>query len=401
MREHVAIGASVQPPAAAGKIRCLIIVPALIRAGAETQAVDLANGLAEKGHSIHLGSFEPQLDQRDRISGDVHFHHVPRNSKYDRSLVHRFAALIDREGIDVVLGVLQFAALVGWLAARRSRRQPPVVAAVHTTINRGLKEELHDRLLYRRMLRRLAAVVFVCEHQRKHWVTKYPELAPSSRVVHNGVAPERFRREDFAEAASQLRRNLDIPDGDFVFASIAAFRPEKGHRLLLDAFAQVRENAWLVLAGDGSLRPEMEAYAESAGLGGRVRFLGSIPDSRPLIAASNATVLASTAVETFSMAMLESMALGVPMIAPRIGGLPEAIADGETGFLFPVGEVGSLTDHMRSAAEQPERTQRMGRSARNKIIREFTFEKMVAGTERVLADSLNPARPERASVASA
>lgn len=388
MSKNAAAFAESPLPKPPGAFRCLIVVPALIRAGAETQAIDLANGLAERGHAIHLCSFEPQLDQRDRVSDRVRFHHVLRRSKYDWTLVERLAALIDRERIDVVLGVLQFATLAGWLASRRSQRKPAVVAAVHTTINRGMKEELHDRLLYRRMLRSLPAVVFVCEHQRNHWIRKYPELAPLSRVVHNGVPPERFCRGDFAQAGSELRRRLGIPDDDFVFASIAAFRPEKGHRLLLDAFAEVRDNAWLVLAGEGDLRAGMEAHARDAGVGDRVRFLGSIPDPRPLIAASNATVLASTAVETFSMAMLESMAMGVPMIAPRIGGLPEAIVPEETGLLFPVGDAAALAARMRHLAGEPSKAAAMGRRARQKIADRFTFARMVTGTERVLAEAL-------------
>lgn len=370
-------------------LRCLIVVPSLIRAGAETQAVDLANGLAARGHSIHLCSFESQLDQKARISDDVRFHHLPRNSKYDRTLIARLAPIIDQERIDIVQGVQQIATLVAFLAAKRSRARPPVVSAIHTTINRGLKEELHDRLLYRRVFRRLPAVVFVCEHQRNHWVRKYPELAASSRVVHNGVAPERFRRHEFEEPARRLRAELDIPDGAFVFASIAAFRPEKGHKLLIDAFARVGNNAWLVFAGDGDLRAGMESYAAEAGLTGRVRFLGNVSDTRPLIAASNATVLASTAVETFSMAMLESMAMGVPMIAPRIGGLSEAIIDGETGLLFPIGDVPALSRHMQSVVEHPSAVITMGRAAEQKLIENFTVDKMIAKSERVLHESLH------------
>ena len=61
-------------------ISCLIVVPSLMRAGAETQAVDLANGLADRGHLVHLCSFEPQLDQRNRVSEKVKFHHIRRKS---------------------------------------------------------------------------------------------------------------------------------------------------------------------------------------------------------------------------------------------------------------------------------------------------------------------------------
>ena len=363
---------------------CLIVVPSLIRAGAETQAVDLANGLAAKGHSVHLCCFEQDLDQRDRLSGNVRFHHVPRKSKFDTTLVNRLAALIDEEKIEIVQAILQVSTLVAWLAANRSARQPPVVAAVHTTLNRGLKQELQERLLYRWIMRQLAGVVFVCEHQRQHWTGRYPELGRISHVVYNGLDPERFRSSDFAEAALQLRRDLRIPEQAFVFSCLAAFRPEKGHRILLDAFSRIDGDACLLLAGDGALRKSMEAFAARAGLEQSTRFVGNVPDVSPILAASQATVLASTAVETFSIAMLESMAMGVPMIAPRIAGLPEAIHDGDTGLLFSIGDRAALADRMQALLRQPAEAGRMGRAAREKLAGSFTLDNMVAGSEQVL-----------------
>jgi glycosyltransferase involved in cell wall biosynthesis len=384
-----------QPTLAQRPMTCLVVVPSLIRAGAETQAIDLANGLAASGHTIHLCSFEPQLDQRGRISDAVQFHHVRRDWKYDLSLIDRLAQVIDQKRIDVVQGVLQFATLIAWLAAKRSHTKPPVVAAVHTTINRGMKEELQDRLLYSRMLKRLPAVVFVCEHQRRHWIGKYPDLRPTSTVVHNGVDPNRFLRDNFTESATKLRARLGIPEQAFVFAAIAAFRPEKGHRILIDAFAHTSGDSFLVFAGDGDLRQKMESYATEAGLKDRTRFLGNIPDTRPLVAASNATVLASTAVETFSMAMLESMAMRVPMIAPRIGGLPEAIDDRETGLLFPIGDSLALTRCMKFVLHKPSEAERMGRSAERKVTECFSLVQMVHETERVLRRALESVGPEQ------
>ena len=304
-------------------------------------AIDLANGLSLSGHEVHLCSFEPQLDQRGRLSNAVHFHHVPRKTKYDFSLVAGIAAIIDREAIEIIQGILNFAVLVAWLAAKRSARKPPVVAAVHTTTNRGLKEELQDRLLYRWMFGRLSAVVFVCNFQRDYWIKKYPELRSLSRVVHNGIDVSRFRRGDFVLAAQKLRVELGIAESAFAFACIAAFRPEKAHRLLIEAFSSLPGSTYLILAGGGTERPGIEAAVLAAGLQGRVMFLGDIADVRPVIVASNATVLPSTSVETFSMAMLESMALQVPMIATRIGGLAEAITHGETG-LYALREIVNL-----------------------------------------------------------
>jgi glycosyltransferase involved in cell wall biosynthesis len=359
-----------------------------MRAGAETQAVDLANGLSSKKHCVHLCSFEPQLDQKKRLASSVGFHHVNRKSKYDFSFVADIAEIIDSEGVEVVQGIMQFGVLFAWLAANRSAGKPPVVASIHTTKNRGLKEELQDRLIYRWILGRLPAVVFVCEYQRQYWIRKYPELRRVARVVYNGVDVARFRRREFEAPARKLRVELGIAEDATVFACIAAFRPEKGHRLLIEAFSQLPANSYLILAGNGRTRPAVEAAVRAAGLRDRVHFLGNIPDVRPVIVASNATVLPSTAVETFSMAMLESMALEVPMIASRIGGLQEAIIDGETGLVCPPGDTKSLVVQMRFVIEHQSEVLRLGRAAADKVSECFTFERMVTANEIVLADTL-------------
>ena len=367
-------------------MKILIVVPSLTRAGAETQAVDLANGLAANGHIVHLCSFEPQLDQRDRLSSNVHFHHARRTGKYDSTFISTIIGVIDREKIDVVQGILLFAVLVAWLSAKRSARKPPVIAGVHTTINRGLKQEWQDRLLYRRLLRRLPAVLFVCNYQRDHWIGKFPELGPLARVVHNGIDVTRFQRESLLNPAQKLRAELGIPGSAFVFSCIAGLRPEKGHRLLIPAFARLPANTYLVLAGEGLERPAIEAIVREYGVSDRVRFLGKVSDVRPLIVASDATVLASTAVETFSIAMLESMALGVPLIASRIGGLPEAIIQRETGLLVPIGDVDALAAGMNYMVESTAEVRRMGQAAAQLIRSAFTLEKMIDGYERVLQE---------------
>ncbi len=365
-------------------MKCLIVVPSLARAGAETHAIDLANGLATRGHSIHLCSFEHQLDQRDRLSEEVQFHHVLRRSKYDLQLIAAIARIIDREQIEVIHGVMQFAVLIAWLAARQSIRRPPVVAGIHTTTNRGIKQEVQDRIIYRWMLRRLPSVVFVCDFQREFWLKRYPALKPLAHVVHNGIDVNRFQRQDFQTGAERMRGNLGLSESSILFACIAGFRPEKGHRLLIKAFAKLPSHVHLVLAGDGNERPAIEAQVAGADVVGRVHFLGSVADVRTLIVASDATVLASTAVETFSMAMLESMALEVPMIAPAIGGLPEAIEHEITGLLFPIGDVLGLEANMRRMAKSPALARSMGCAAANKVRHFFTLERMIEGHERLL-----------------
>lgn len=365
-------------------MRCLIVVPSLTRAGAETQAVNLANGLASRGHNVHLCVFERNLDQRLRIASNVTFHHVQRRAKYDLGFARDIARIIDDERVQVVQGILMFGIFVAWLAIQRSRSKPALVAAIHTTVNRGIKQEIQDRVLYRPILKRLPAIVFVCEFQRDYWIRKYPELARNSHVVYNGIDPSRLDRAAFQAEAGRLRATLAVPESAFVFSCIAGFRREKGHQLLIQAFARLRADAFLLLAGEGAERAALEDTVRTAGLSDRVRFLGSVPDVRPLIVASNATVLASTAVETFSMAMLESMALGVPLIASRIGGLPEAIVHHETGLLFPIGDIEALAAGMKEMTEVPAAVGTMGQAGAMKVRSSFTMDQMIDGSERVL-----------------
>lgn len=380
-------------------MRCLIILPSLKRAGAETQAVDLANGLSRLGHSVRLCAFESELDQVDRLDGAVQFRHIPRRSKYDFSLPPRVAALIDSERIEIILGVMQFAALIGLLASRRSRLRPPVVPALHTTVNRGTKEEAQDRLVYRSLLKRAPSVVFVCQYQRDYWTRKFPELEPLARVIHNGVDIARFARGDFLAAAGALRQELDIAASSFAFGCIAGFRKEKAHRQLVQAFEQLPANAYLLLAGDGPERPAVEAVVRDRGLARRVKFLGAVKDARPAILASNATVLPSVAVETFSMAMLESMALGVPVIASRIGGVSEAIEHGRSGLLFPPGDTDALVAALRYVMEHRSCAESFGNAAHASIAQHFTLRRMVEGYaslfEEILAISLGSGGSKR------
>jgi glycosyltransferase involved in cell wall biosynthesis len=370
-------------------VNYLLIVPSLRRAGAETQAVDLANGLSANGHDVSLFCFEAELDQRDRLLPEVKFFRDQRRRKYDFAFVKSLAAILDREGIEIVHGVMQFSSLVGWLAIQQSRSKPLLISAIHTTENRGLKEELHDRCVFRWILARSSAVVFVCEYQRAYWMHKYPGLKQHSWVVYNGVDSKKYDPDPWRSDTHQLRQQFKIGEGDFVFSCIAAFRPEKGHHILIEAFEPLANEALLMLAGEGQLRPTIEQLVRQKGIGDRVRFLGNIADVRPLLAVTDSTVLASTAVETFSIAMLESMAMGVPMIAPKIGGLQEAIIDGETGLVFEIGDKSELASKMRYLTENRVEAQSMGGAGREKVGIRFTIESMVKETEELCVKLLD------------
>ncbi len=367
------------------KINVLFLVPTLRRAGAENQVLDLVNALDNQKFRKTLVVFSGITDQIDRLDQtQVKLHQFDRTHKLDFSAARKIAKLIDQNKIDVIHCTLQISLLLGCLARSMACRSPTLVVAIHTTVNVSLYAELFDRCLYRWLIRCCNKVIFVCRHQSEFWVEKYPELRSKSVVVHNGVDVELFQRNPFKGAAESLKSSLGIPVGAPIIICVAGFRKEKNHQQLIEAFSRLDDEPYLLLAGDGKLRAEIEATVKHKGLSERVLFLGDLPDVRPALAAADISVLASTAVETFSIAMLESMAMGVPTVVTDIGGLSEAVVPGETGALVRVGDVVALTNTLNECLKDRRQLGDMRRMARSRVTKMFTKQAMVEKTGALL-----------------
>lgn len=370
-----------------GVVRAVFVLPSLSRGGAEVQTIDLVNGLSPSQFEKYLVTFEKHLGQKKRIDSEsVRFTHSPRRSKFDRSPAKEIARLIDERQIDVVHCSLQIAMLMGWLAIRYSIRKPKLIVALHTTLNRNSKNELFDRLLYQWLMRGCDKVICVCHAQEKHWQRKFPFLAGKTQVIYNGIDTEQFDSDVFQQTGRKLRQQLAIPEQAKVICHIASFRPEKGHTILLDAFGMLEQGTpgtFLLLVGDGVLRPEIEARVRRTNLANRVHFLGDLEDVRPALAASDCSVLASTA-ETFSIAMLESLAMRVPMVATDVGGIREAVVPEKTGLLVPPGSAECLADAMCYMLEHEDKRKLMGQAGRELVTVQFELEKVIAQTAALL-----------------
>ena len=171
---------------------------------------------------------------------------------------------------------------------------------------------------------------------------------------------------------------------------------------LVEAIARVRARgipARALFIGDGPMRPAVEARAAALGIAEHVLITGLQQDVRPLVAACDATVLCSTAVETFSLAALEAMALGRPVVHADIGGAAEMVRHGREGFLFPVGDTPALVERLAALAD-PALRSRMGAQARASVEARFGESAMVDRYESGLLE-LTTARSKRGNVRSA
>ena len=190
----------------------------------------------------------------------------------------------------------------------------------------------------------------------------------------NGVDTERFS----PGGRQAARAALGIGPESIVVGTVGRLDPVKDHVGLLQAFSQLAADprALLVIVGDGPTRATLAATAAGLGLGGRVRLLGERDDVPAVLTGFDIFVLSSIA-EGMSNAILEAMATGLPVVATRVGGNPELVADGSSGFLVEPGSPAALADALRRYLGDPGLLARHGRAARELAQAEFSLERMV------------------------
>jgi glycosyltransferase involved in cell wall biosynthesis len=209
-------------------------------------------------------------------------------------------------------------------------------------------------------LRRAACIV--CPSDFLRGLVRSWEI-PAERVV---VLPNAIPSPGELPPREQLRTSLGL-DGRNVLAFVGRFGPQKALGVALEAVAQV-EGVTLVLAGDGEGRRELEARARP--LGDRVRFLGALPrkSALELLAAADASLLTS-AWENLPHSVLEALAVGTPVIATAVGGVPELVQDGVNGLLVPPGDPVATADAVRRFFSDGELRERLRSGAAPSVAR--------------------------------
>jgi phosphatidylinositol alpha-1,6-mannosyltransferase len=170
----------------------------------------------------------------------------------------------------------------------------------------------------------------------------------------------------------------------------------KGTALLLEALSGLKDRAWsLDIAGEGEEKPGLQAQANALGLSGRVRFLPPVTeaDKPDFLREHDLFVLPSLApngdnfLEGLGISLLEAQASGLPVLAARTGGIPEAVREGETGLLFQPGDVGDLEAKLSELLNDRALRERLGREGPAWVAENFSWEKTLKGLEEVLEEA--------------
>jgi L-malate glycosyltransferase len=365
--------------------------------GSGVVATELGKELASRGHDVHFISYA--LPIRLTMNERIYFHEVEVLSyplfeypPYDLVLATKMAEVMTRFELDILH--VHYAiphSISAYLAKMMlTERVVPFVTTLHGTDITLVGNDRSYLPITRFGIEQSDAVTAVSEYLKRRTIEEF-QVQRDVSVVPNFVDCDIYGRSTDAN----LRRKFAAPD-EGILIHISNFRPLKRVEDVIEIFSLVRKKkkAKLLMVGDGPERPKAEWLANTHGIAADVLFLGKQNNMNEVLSISDILLLPSE-LESFGLVALEAMACEVPVIATRVGGIPEVVRDGTDGFLFEVGSVPSMAEGCLRILGDAHLRASMGASARDRAHREFCSSKIVQQYEALYVATVKQASKHR------
>jgi glycosyltransferase involved in cell wall biosynthesis len=381
------------------KIKIVYLITSLDVGGSERQLVAWVRGLPKERYECHiicLSGFGP-LEEQARAAGATLY-----DLRYPR-----------KRAPGTIKGSTLPAAFAAWLRLVKllRRLQPDIF---HTQIPAcnvlggvagrvaGVKRMICTKLAlghYRdksRILARLENIVdpwFDLIHCKSRAIMedvlrREPVSPQKLRLVYNGIDLSRFEN---LPAREEVRRALAISEDRFVVGTVANLIPYKGHEEIVDALALFHERWPRVMAlwigRDDGIAERLFEKARALGVVDQIMFLGPRSDVPQLLPAMD-VLLSASHEEGFSNVILEGMAAALPVVATNVGGNPEAVLDGETGYIVEPRNPESIAAALEKLMQDPQQARQMGEKGAQRVRAEFSYEAMIEGLEGLYEELL-------------
>jgi glycosyltransferase involved in cell wall biosynthesis len=312
-----------------------------------TRRGKLGDEIAQRGTPVHLLPGQPG----------------PR----DPAAFVRLVRLLRARRADIAHAFLLNACLYGRLAAIIARTPGIFVAEQNVYEQKARRHALMERVLSRGTNRVIACCQTVADFYRRQVGVGNSKLAVVYNAVRFGPHPTRAQRDE-------ARRSLGFRDDHVVIGTLGRLTEQKDHLTLIQASARLAPNARVIIAGDGPMRPMLEREIDRLDVADRVRLLGIRRDRDTLYAAMDIFALPSRW-EGLSLALVEAMGAGLPVVATAVGGTPEVVRNAHTGVLVEPRDVDVLAHALGQLAADPERRQSLGQAAADEALERFAIER--------------------------
>ncbi len=353
--------------------------------GSGVVATELGKHLAEMGHEIAFISYSLPLRLGELPDGisfyDVQVVEYPllKSFPYTLALASKMAEVARMKKLQIlhVHYAIPFAA-----AAILARQIAPelnlkVVTTLHGTDVTIVGSNPSLKPVTEMCINQSDAVTAV-SHWLKTETYRHFDLTREIDVVYNFIDPVRHDRPIPScigprECSEQV-----------TLMHISNFRPVKRVTDVIEVFARVARvmNARLIMIGDGPDQSKAMHLAHELGIAERVKFIGVVDQVAPFLKAADLLLLPSET-ESFGLVALEAMASGVPVIASNVGGLPEVVKHGETGYLAPVGDVDKMAEYAIQLLSDCERHKQFSHAARQHAVRNFDYHDIIPQYEAI------------------
>jgi len=354
--------------------------------GSGIVATELGKNLASRGHHVHVLSSETPFRLGEYQPG-LTFHRVEtpnyplfREPQYLLALANKIVQVSRDERLDIIHAHYAVPhATAGYLARQilggangGQKRVPRVITTLHGTDITLLGADRSYKEIVAFSIAQSDGVTAVSDSLK---ADTYRELGHTRdiRVIPNFVDVEDTKKRECGE----LRATF-APGGEKLVIHVSNFRPVKRVGAVIEVFRQVHAAvpSRLLMVGDGPDLPDAAAQVRAAGLSDAVRFLGDQEQVVQLLSASDLFLMPS-AQESFGLAALEAMACEVPVVASRVGGVPELVADGVTGFLFPPDDLEAMAKAAIRLLSDAALHGQMAAAARSRAIERFADRRII------------------------
>lgn len=355
-----------------------VITRSDVMGGASVHLLDLVRGVQEAGHEVYIlvgghGVFQARA-KANHLSC-ISLRHMVRqiSPANDWRGYFELKEIVSKIKPDILHLHSSKAGILGRLVAKRLNI--PVVFTVHGwSFTEGVsnKRRLVYKLIERFMANFADKIITVSNYDRKLALDLGVGNEKLLTTIHNGI-PDSHRK---------IKRDRSF-DHVIKLIMVARFEAPKNHDALLTALARLKHLPWIIeFVGDGPTMRNMTDLARDYGLAERVKFLGARNDVDTLLEKADIFCLISNW-EGLPLTILEAMRAGLPVIASRVGGVPEAVQDGKTGILVDRDDEDALAQAITSLVESESLRIQMGQNGRQRFEKEFTFQTMLQKTMQI------------------